>query len=130
MASPVAVLISLKVLDYCGRAHLQAVLDEYVYLQIGNVNGDEAKSAAEKLVEQIGVVFSMHAGSPHVNNRVGNKLQTDSTTTGSAHFALAFGDDSQVESENFGDYAYRRAASCVDLHVLQGSVHPPKARPD
>jgi len=60
-------------------------------------------------VEQIGVVFSMHAGSPRVNNRDGNKLQTDSTTTGSAHFALAFGDDSQVESENVGDYASRKS---------------------
>jgi hypothetical protein len=82
-----------KVLDYCGRAHLQAVLDEYVYLQVGNINGDEVKSTAEKLVDQIGVVFSMHAGSPRVNNRVNNKLMTDETTTGSAHFALAFGDD-------------------------------------
>ncbi len=98
-----------KVLDYCGRAHLQAVLDEYVYLQIGNINGDEVKSTAEKLVEQIGVVFSMHAGSPRVNNRVNNKLKTDSTTTGSAHFALAFGDDSQVESEIVGDFESRKS---------------------
>lgn len=98
-----------KVLDYCGRAHLQAVLDEYVCLQIGNVNGDDSKSTAEKLVEQIGVVFSMHAGSPRINNRVGNQLQTDSTTTGSAHFALAFGDTSQVESENVGDFESRKS---------------------
>lgn len=98
-----------KVLDYCGRAHLQAVLDEYVYLQIGNINGDEVKSTAEKLVDQIGVVFSMHAGSPRVNNRVNNKLKTDATTTGSAHFALAFGDDSQVESESVGDFESRKS---------------------
>ena len=97
------------VLDYCGRAHLQAVLDEYVYLQIGNINGDEVKSTAEKLVDQIGVVFSMHAGSPRVNNRVNNKLKTDATTTGSAHFALAFGDDSQVESEFVGDFESRKS---------------------
>jgi uncharacterized membrane protein YkvA (DUF1232 family) len=98
-----------KVLDYCGRAHLQAVLDEYVYLQVGNINGDEVKSTAEKLVDQIGVVFSMHAGSPRVNNRVNNKLKTDETTTGSAHFALAFGDDSQVESETVGDFESRKS---------------------
>ncbi|MFN9601910.1 MAG: hypothetical protein ACK6A7_00500, partial [Planctomycetota bacterium] len=98
-----------KVLDYCGRAHLQAVLDEYVYLQIGNINGDDVKSTAEKLVDQIGVVFSMHAGSPRVNNRVNNKLKTDATTTGSAHFALAFGDDSQVESESVGDFESRKS---------------------
>jgi len=98
-----------KVLDYCGRAHLQAVLDEYVYLQIGNINGDEAKSTAEKLVDQIGVVFSMHAGSPRVNNRVNNKLKTDATTTGSSHFALAFGDESQVESESAGDVESRKS---------------------
>ncbi|XZE17514.1 DEAD/DEAH box helicase family protein [Pirellulaceae bacterium SH449] len=98
-----------KVLDYCGRAHLQAVIDEYVYLQIGNINGDETKSTAEKLVDQIGVVFSMHAGSPRVNNRVNNKLKTDATTTGSAHFALAFGDDSQVESETVGDFESRKS---------------------
>jgi uncharacterized membrane protein YkvA (DUF1232 family) len=98
-----------KVLDYCGRAHLQAVLDEYVFLQIGNINGDEIKSTAEKLVDQIGVVFSMHAGSPRVNNRVNNKLKTDATTTGSAHFALAFGDDAQVESESVGDFESRKS---------------------
>jgi uncharacterized membrane protein YkvA (DUF1232 family) len=51
----------------------------------------------------------MHAGSPRVNNRVNNKLKPDETTTGSAHFALAFGDDSQVESETVGDFESRKS---------------------
>jgi len=99
-----------KVLDYCAKGHLQAVIDEFIYLQMANVNGDAKKTKAARLVEQIGGVFSMHSGSPKINvSDDRGRLNTDSRITGSAHFALAFGDDTHVESDGKADYKSRKS---------------------
>lgn len=98
-----------KVLDYCGRAHLQAVMDEFVFLQSANISGDEKKSKAQRLVEHIAVVFSMHSGSPQINHRINGRLETGSTMTGSAHFALAFGEDTHVETDDQTDCTSRKS---------------------
>ncbi len=98
-----------RILDYCGRAHLQSVLDEYTYLLEPNISGDSQKSKAERLVEHIGSVFSMHAGSPRINQRKNGRIHTDHTLTGSAHFALAFGDDTHVERDGEADHKSRKS---------------------
>ena len=98
-----------RVLDYCGRAHLQAVMDEFVFLQSANVNGDKKKSKTQRLVEHVGVVFSMHSGSPRINHRVNGKLETGGTMVGSAHFALAFGEDTHVEADDQPDRTSRKS---------------------
>ena len=98
-----------KVLDYCAKGHLQAVIDEFIYLQMANVNGDAKKTKAARLVEQIGGVFSMHSGSPKINISDGGRLNTDSRITGAAHFALAFGDDTHVESDGKVDDKSRKS---------------------
>jgi len=99
-----------KVLDYCAKGHLQAVMDEFICLQIDNITGDARKTKAAKLVDQIGIVFSMHSGSPKINVRDDRKqLTTESRIVGSAHFALAFGDDTQVESDDKADYKSRKS---------------------
>lgn len=98
-----------KVLDYCARAHLQAVIDEYVYLQLGNISGGEKASKTEKLVEQIGTMFSMHSGSPKINVSDRGRLKSDSRISGSAHFALAFGDDTHVESDGQAERQSRKS---------------------
>lgn len=98
-----------RVLDYCGRAHLQAVLDEYTYLLEPNVSADSGHTKAQRLVEHIGSVFSMHAGSPRVNQRKNGRIHTDHTLTGSAHFALAFGDDTHVEHDGQADHKSRKS---------------------
>lgn len=97
------------VLDYCAQGHLQAVLDEFIYLQMENVSGDSKTTKAARLVEHIGSVFSMHSGSPKINVRADGRLRTDSRITGSAHFALAFGDDTHVESDSKADHKSRKS---------------------
>jgi uncharacterized membrane protein YkvA (DUF1232 family) len=88
-----------KVLDYCGKAHLQSVMDEFIFLQLSGLNGDCEFSKIENLAETIAAVFSMQIGTPRINVSDQGRLKTDSTVTGSTHFALAFGDDVHVEND-------------------------------
>jgi uncharacterized membrane protein YkvA (DUF1232 family) len=80
---------TLKVLDYCGQAHFQAVVDEYAYL-LKNVL---QKKAPDEFLKHLGSVFGMYSGRPHLNRRgARGRLEAESMPE-SAHFALAFGDD-------------------------------------
>lgn len=54
-------------------------------------------------------VFSMHAGSPRINVSDGGRLKTDSRINGAAHFALAFADDTHVESDGQAEYRSRKS---------------------
>ncbi|WP_442510549.1 DEAD/DEAH box helicase family protein [Novipirellula sp. SH528] len=99
-----------KVLDYCARGHLQAVLDEFVYLEMGNVSGNKNKSRAEKLAEQVGTAFSMNTGTPRLNMPDSKgRFQTNSPIVGATHFALSFGEDTSVEREGGIDRKSRKS---------------------
>lgn len=81
-----------RTLVYCGDAHLQAVLDEYVHLQRHAGQGD----SVEKAVSQLSDVWTLSRGSPRTNgakgygDKVSIKLEAETHAT---HFALAFGED-------------------------------------
>jgi uncharacterized membrane protein YkvA (DUF1232 family) len=81
-----------RVLVYAGDAHLQAVLDEYLYLLR---NAAQAETA-EKAVDQIGDVWTLSPGNPRTNGArgQGEEVQIDENAeVHSTHFALAFGED-------------------------------------
>jgi uncharacterized membrane protein YkvA (DUF1232 family) len=81
-----------RALVYAADAHLQAVLDEYVYLQRHAAQGDTVETA----VNQLGAIWTLSRGSPRTNGARGQgrnvriELEADVHAT---HFALAFGED-------------------------------------
>lgn len=86
-----------RTLVYAADAHLQAVLDEYVYLQRHAAQAD----TVEKAVTQLADVWTLSRGSPRTNgaqgfgDKVRIKLEAETHAT---HFALAFGEDVSKDS--------------------------------
>jgi Type III restriction enzyme, res subunit len=81
-----------RALVYAGDAHLQAVLDEYVYLLRHAGQAD----TLEKALDQIGEVWTLSRGNPRTNGPKGNgaKVHVDENAEVHAtHFGLAFGED-------------------------------------
>ena len=82
-----------RVLGYCRDAHLQAVLDEYVFL-LGESVGE---GRIDELFETLSRIFGIAPGAPKTNakQRRGDVFRID--TDGTSHatsFALTFGDES------------------------------------
>lgn len=81
-----------RALVYSGDAHLQAVLDEYIYLlrhagQAGTV---------EKALNQFADTLKLSRGNPRTNRPKGQGATVsveENAETHAAHFALAFGED-------------------------------------
>lgn len=82
-----------KVLDYCGRAHFQAVMDEYAYLVRTALPQAKPEKLPKVFLAQLSRVYGMGTGSPSVNvlTRGGRIRKRPSPRP--AHFAVAFGDD-------------------------------------
>ncbi|AEI65609.1 helicase [Corallococcus macrosporus] len=80
-----------RVLAYAAQGHLQAVLDEYIFL-LGEQAGD-----ARELLELLERVFSLARGSPSINTtrrgRDGLERISDAPQVVHTQFAVAFGDD-------------------------------------
>jgi hypothetical protein len=81
-----------RVLVYAGDAHLQAVLDEYLYLLRHAAQAD----TVEKALAQIGDVWTLSRGNPRTNRARGHGKEVyvdENAEVHSTHFALAFGED-------------------------------------
>lgn len=81
-----------RALVYAGDAHLQAVLDEYLYLLKNASQADDVSQA----IRQIGEVWKLSRGTPRTNGGRGRDADVqieEGTETHTAHFALAFGED-------------------------------------
>ena len=91
-----------RVLVYAGDAHLQAVLDEYVYLLRHAAQGETVKDAVRQLKE----VWTLSRGTPRTNGakgRGGDVLIATDTESHSTHFALAFGEDVARDGKQGGE---------------------------
>jgi hypothetical protein len=77
-----------RVLNYCRKAHFQAMLDEYGYLLQNSLQ----RRQPDVFLQQLGRVMGMYSGSPRINLPSKRQAITRHKNT-SAHFALAFGED-------------------------------------
>ena len=94
-------------LVYAGDAHLQAVLDEYMYLLRQRGPGGHGREGAR----QIGDVWKLSRGSPRTNRAKGhgNEVHIDENAeVHSTHFALAFGEDISRDAGPDGEDAKMR----------------------
>ena len=91
-----------RVLNYCGSAQMQAVLDEFAFLLAGAGGADTPHGIAKAALATMTHVLTMGTGRPTV--RVVQGRRTVSTSIRS-HFALAFAEES---SEQGGGKARRR----------------------
>jgi uncharacterized membrane protein YkvA (DUF1232 family) len=94
-------------LVYAGDAHLQAVLDEYVYLLRHAAQAD----TVEKALSQIGDVWKLSRGNPRTNRAKGHGSEVhvdENAEVHATHFALAFGEDISRDAGPDGDDAKMR----------------------
>lgn len=82
-----------KVLDYCGRAHFQAMMDEYAYLVQMALPQAKPEKLPKVFLAQVARVFGMGTGSPSVNVLTRGGRIRNRPSPRPAHFAVAFGDD-------------------------------------
>lgn len=98
-----------RVLAYSADAHLQAVLDEYIYLLKNAAQAD----TVEKAAAQLGDVWSLSRGTPRTNGARGRGAKVlidESSESHSTQFALAFGDDvSNDTGPDGGDEKLRKS---------------------
>ncbi|ABS28170.1 helicase-related protein [Anaeromyxobacter sp. Fw109-5] len=90
------------VVHYCGLAHFQAVVDEYLYLAKNVLQ----RATTEDLASHVGRVLGIGTGSPTINvtRRVHGALRFhDKPHVLRSHFALAFGDDVHGEAGSTDD---------------------------
>jgi uncharacterized membrane protein YkvA (DUF1232 family) len=90
-----------RALAYSGRAHFQAVIDEYVYL-VAAQHADDPE-ARTKVLSSVQRALQLGIGSPQVH------LKHHKRKVGvPAHFAVAFGDDSVDEQPNGATGVHRK----------------------
>lgn len=86
-----------SVIQYCERAHFQAIVDEYVYLLKEVLQRADPAEAAEHL----GRVLGIGTGTPNVNRTArlanGEERLHRAPVARRSHFALAFGDDVRTD---------------------------------
>lgn len=97
------------VLQYCERAHFQAVADEYLYALRHVSQPEKTKDVAALL----GRVLGLGLGTPGINvTTPAGRLKRDATPR-RAHFALAFGDDTKADTAASSDQSARSRKSAV-----------------
>lgn len=80
-------------IEYCERAHFQAVADEYLYVGRNVLQRNTPGEMAEHLTR----VLAVGTGSPNINSTTSaNRLRADPLARRS-HFALAFGEDVKAD---------------------------------
>lgn len=97
------------VLQYCERAHFQAVADEYLYA-LKHVSQPEKVSDTAAV---LGRVFGLGLGTPSVNVTTATGHLKRNSTTRRAHFGLAFGDDATADTSAAVDQSGRSRKSAV-----------------
>lgn len=96
-----------RALIYAGDAHLQAVLDEYMYLLRHASQAD----TVEKALSQIGDVWKLSRGNPRTNGPKGSGNTVyveENAEVHATHFALAFGEDISRDAGPEADEAKMR----------------------
>lgn len=91
-----------RALVYSADAHLQAVMDEYVYLLRHAAQAD----TLAKAVTQIGDVWTLSRGNPRTNKARGQGGEVtveENAEVHSTHFGLAFGEDISRDAGPDGD---------------------------
>ena len=91
-----------RALVYAADAHLQAVLDEYMYLLQHATQAD----TVEKALAQVANVWTLSRGSPRTNRARGYGKEVhveENAEVHSTHFALAFGEDISRDAGPDGD---------------------------
>jgi hypothetical protein len=91
-----------RVLDYCGRAHFQAMLDEYSYLLRMALPQEQPDKLPQAFLLQVGRVLGMGTGSPSVNVLTRGGRIRHRPSPRPAHFAVAFGDDVSTDTLKVG----------------------------
>lgn len=76
-------------IEYCERAHFQAVADEYLYLGKNVLQ----RSSPDKMAEHLSRVLGIGTGSPNINLTTDTGRLRQEQLARRAHFALAFGED-------------------------------------
>lgn len=80
-------------IEYCERAHFQAVADEYLYLGKNVLQ----RNAPADMAVHLARVFGVGTGSPNINLTTGaGRIRTEQSVRRS-HFALAFGEDVKAD---------------------------------
>ena len=91
-----------RVLGYAGDAHLQAVLDEYLYLLRHATQCETVDDARRHLAD----VWGLSQGTPRTNGAKGSGKMVHIAAEAephATHFALAFGEDAAKDSRDEGD---------------------------
>lgn len=91
-------------IEYCERAHFQAVTDEYVYLGKNVLQCNTSGEMAEHLARVLGI----GTGTPNINLTDSAGRIRAAQLARRSHFALAFGEDIKVEGAPFGQSAPSR----------------------
>ncbi len=84
------------VIEYCQRAHFQAVADEYLYVGKNVLQRNTPGEMAEHLQRVLGI----GTGSPNINLTTDTGRLRQDQLARRAHFALAFGEDLKADQES------------------------------
>jgi hypothetical protein len=80
-------------IEYCERAHFQAVVDEYLYVGKNVLQRNTTGEMAEHLARVLGV----GTGSPNINLTTDTGRIKENQLARRSHFALAFGEDVKAD---------------------------------
>ena len=80
-------------IDYCERAHFQAVVDEYLHVGKNVLQRNTPSEMAEHLARVLGI----GTGSPNINLTTDTGRLRQEQLARRAHFALAFGEDLKAD---------------------------------
>lgn len=80
-------------IEYCARAHFQAVADEYLYLGKNVLQ----RNAPAEMAEHLARVFGVGTGSPNINLTTDTGRISTKQLVRRSHFALAFGEDVKAD---------------------------------
>lgn len=104
-----------RLLFYSADAHLQAVLDEFFFVQGQSGQGKDVAKSVKTAINHLGEIWTLSRGSPRTNIPAGKgkrvRIKPDAETH-TTHFALAFGEDVSRE-EGPGDSGNKLRKSVV-----------------
>jgi len=80
-------------IEYCERAHFQAVVDEYLYVGKNVLQ----RSTPGEMAEHLARVLGIGTGSPNINLTTDTGRLRQDQLARRAHFALAFGEDLKAD---------------------------------
>lgn len=95
-AAPASRGYARAAIEYCERAHFQAVVDEYLFVGKNVLQ----RNTQGEMAEHIARVFGVGTGSPNINRTTDTGRIRGEQLARRAHFALAFGEDVKSDQES------------------------------